>query len=275
MTEDNINKLLETGDLDQLEVIKDGYHFIRDLVTKYAQKKDLISINYKTDLKSGVRLDPIHYFTNDGLLEKTMYFYDSKPVLEVSEVYQYNSIDEQNTEMPISKRGIHSRTKTWRYYFEDGTLDETNTEGTYKEKSKIYKTDIEGLVVGAKRRHNIQIILSQRAGTLLVIMGVYQDSKSVKDAMRNLSAKYSANFQEFEKYGTENIFDDIANDTEFAWLNTYIPSNTDMANLVAAGQMSSAQVAQLQGAFAHFDLTNIQGMTIRQYFIEKLKGNTK
>lgn len=275
MSEENINSILESGDLEQLEVIKDGYHLIRELVTNYAKKKDLISINYKTDLKSGVRLDPIHYFTNDGLLEKTMYLHGSKPVLLVSEEYEYNQADEANSEMPISKRGIHNRTKTWRYYYEDGTLDETNTEGTYKEKSKIYKTDIEGLVVGGKRRHNIQIILSQRAGTLLVIMGVFQDSKQVKDAMRAVSNTHSTAFTEYEKFGTETIYDEISNDTTHQWLNTYIPTNQDLTNLVTAGQMSATQEAMLKNAFAYYDLTNIQGMTIRQYFIEKLKGNTK
>ena len=270
-----VNKLLVNADPEQLEVIKDGYHFIRSLITNYAKKKDLISINYKTDLKSGVRLDPIHYFTNDGLLKKTIYNYDSKPVLVVYEEYQYNSDDEANTTMPISKRGIHGRTKTWRYYFEDGTLDETNKEGTYKEKSKIYKTDREGLVVGGKRRKNIQIILSGRAGLLLVIMGVYTNVKDVKDQMRNVSAKYSSSFQEFEKYGTENIFTDIENDNEFSWFNTYIPTDVDMTNLVTAGQMSATQQGMLKGAFQHYELTNIQGLTVRQYFLEKLKGNIK
>jgi len=272
---DKINDLLVSGDLQQLSVISDGYHLIRDLVTPYAKKKDLISINYKTDLKSGVRLDPIYYFTNDGLLEKTMYLYENNPVITVYESYQYNTTDEANSNMNISKRGIHSRTKIWRYYFEDGSLDESNKEGTYKEKTKKYSTDIEGLIVGAKRRNNIQIILSQRAGTLLVIMGVFSGTKEVKDAMRSVSAEYSADFQEYEKYGTELIIDKIASDTKYPWLNTYIPSDQNLANLVTAGQMSATQEGMLKGAFSAYDLTNIQGMTIRDYFVEKLKGNIK
>lgn len=274
-TEENINKILDSGNIESLEVIKNGFHFIRTLVTNYAKKKDLISINYKTDLNSGVRLDPVYHFTNDGLMDKTIYYYNDKPVLQVSEIYEYNKNDLNNSNMFLSKKGIHSRKKTWRYFFENGNLDLSNIEGTFKTKEKYYKTDIEGLVVGSKRRHNISIILSQRAGTLLVIMGIFPGAKEVKDAMRSISAKYSANFQEYEKYGTELIIDDIIKDTDFKWLDVYIPTNTDMSNMVAAGQMSISQKAMLEGALKFYNLTNIQGMNIRNYFCEKLKGNIK
>lgn len=272
---DDVNKILEQGNLSELSVIDKGFHYIRKLVTNYAKTKDLISINYKTDLKSGVRLDPVHHFTNDGLLDNTVYLFEDKPVLNVSEIYSYSKTDMENKDMPLSKKGIYSRTKIWRYYLEDGTLDESNDEGTYKEKKKLYKTDIESLTIGSRRRHNIQIILSQRAGALLVILGVFQESKEVQDAMRNISATYSANFQEYEKYGTELIFDDILNDTTYSWLDTYVPTDIDLNNMVIAGHINEQTKAIIQGTFNTYDLTNIQGMTIRNYFVEKLKGNMK
>lgn len=272
-TEESINQALEDGSEETLRLINNGYHYLRSLVTRSAKKKDLISIDYKTDLSSDIRLDPVYYFTNDGLIDKTIYFYDEKPVLEVQEIYKYNSVDEQNTSMNISKRGIHSRKKIWKYYFENGSLDSSNKEGTFKIKEKFYRTDIEGLVVGQKRRHNISIILSQRAGTLLVILGKFSDSKEVKDAMRSISAQYSSNFQEYEKYGTENIIDDILNDKNYPWLDTYIPTDANLADMVIANQINYTTKAIIQGAFQKYNLTNIQGMTIRNYFCEKLKGN--
>lgn len=265
-------ELMSQGDY---EFASQKLHLLRALVTLPESKKTLTSINYKSELRSGVRLTPAFHLTNDGLLEKTIYYYDGKPIIKISEDYSYNTVDEANTEMPISKRGIHKRLKKWEYYFEDGTLDESGDLGTFKVKEKLYLTDREGLVIGGKRRFNIQITLSERAGTALVIMGVFSDSKEVKDAMRNISATYSSNFNEYEKYGTESIYEDIQNDTSFSWLNTYIPTEQDLNNMVSAGQMSATQQAMLNGAFNAYDLASLRGLTIRQYFIEKLKGNLK
>lgn len=280
-TEESINSLLSKGDIESLDLVKDGYHYLRELVTNYARKKELVSINYKTDLQSGVRLRPEFHFTNDGLIDKTIYYYETKPVLCVTEYYTYSTKDDETVIQ--SKKGISSRKKVWEYFFEDETLDDRDTkegrEGrdrvTSKEKIKTYDTDIQGLVVGERRRKNIQVILSQNAGTALIILGVFADETQIKNEMRTVSKQYSSGFTEYEKYGTEDILTEIENDTNFSWLNTYVPTSTDLTNMVTANQISATQSAQLQGALNAYGLSHIQGMTIRQYFIEKLKGNIK
>lgn len=280
MVEQDINEVLNSGDLELLEVIKDGYHYLRSLVTKTSKKKELISINYKTDLKSGIRLSPVYHFTKDGLMDKTIYYDDNnKPVLCVSEYYTYSVKDDETTIQ--SKKGIASRRKVWEYFYEDGTLDDRDTKAgleakdriTSKEKVKLYDTDMKGLIVGERRRKNISIILSQNAGTAMIILGVFANETEVKNAMRSVSKSYSADFTEYEKYGTEDILVSIENDTLYPWMNTYIPTSTDMTNFVTAGQMSEMQAQQLQGALNAYGVSQIQGMTIRNYFIEKLKGN--
>jgi len=145
-TEEHLNKLLEEGNISHLKKVEKGTHYIRTLVTDYARTKEVTSLNYKTDLKSGIRLDPVHYFTADGLLNYTIYLHGDIPVLRVSEVYEYNAADAANTEMNQSKKAIHSRNKIWEYYFEDGTLDTSDTDNsrdgedreTSKSKEKIY-----------------------------------------------------------------------------------------------------------------------------------------
>ena len=273
--EDKINEVLNKGNLEELKSVKNGYHILRGLVTEHASHKEITSINYKTELKSGVRLLPHHFFTNDGFLERTLYTYKDKPVLEIIEKYEYNAEDYSDTTIPWSKKGVISRTKTWKYYFEDGSLDNSGIEGTYKVKEKPYETDLQALIVGKKRRYNIQIILSQRIGTILVILGVFDTGAKVKEELRHLSKTYSVDFQEYEKYGSDDIYNSIEKDTLYSWFNVKVPTNQDIDNLISGNQISSEKGAMLKGAIEAYTLTNLQGLTLRQYFIEKLKGNEK
>lgn len=273
MESEEINEALKRGSQKELDLIKNGYHFLRSLTTTHTREKELVSINYKTDLKSGIRLEPFYHFTNDGLIDRTEYSYNGKPVLRVTEIYTYIPQNANDATVPPSKKGIEKRIKTWRYYFEDGTLDESNIEGTFKEKEKYYKTVTDEIQVGKRRRENIKIILSQRAGTILIIMGVFPDVKTANNTMRQMSLTYSINFQEYEHYGTDTIYEDIQNDTLYSWLNTYVPTTSDLIAMVNAGQMTQQQSDALSGAIQVYNLQSLQGLTIRQYFIEKLKGN--
>jgi len=280
-SEKYIDNLLDSGDLDQLEVVSNGVHYLKTLVTKGAQTKDITSINYKTELKSGIRLNPVFDFSNDGLLEQTIYYFEDKPVLKASEFYTYNQKDLENDQMMLSKKGIHSRNKLWEYYFEDGTLDTSDTDAgrtgedrlTSKEKPKVYETVIQGLKVGNKRREVIQMALSERAGICMILLGIFPSAKEVQEEMRLLSAKYSAGFQEYQKYGTEGIIDSILNDNTFSWMNTMFPTNVQLDQMEQAQMISTTQKTVILSMIDLYELQDIQGMTIRNYMIEKLKGN--
>lgn len=254
-------------------MIKKQY-YLRYLAIESTIQKEIIAIDYKNELRSGIRLIPKFYFTNDGLMDKTVYYWNDRPVLQVEEIYTYNLQDVADESVPISKRGISKREKTWRYYFDDGTLDESNDQDTYKIKYKEYD-DLQGLSVGQKRRFNIKYTLSNRAGTALVILGVFLGPKDAENSMREISATYGSNFNEYEKYGTENIFDDIETCDIYSWLDTYIPTSQDVNNMVLAGMISESQKNEMEYAFNLYDLESLRGMKIRNYFIEKLKGNLK
>jgi len=65
-----------------LEGVINGYvknsrkHILRSLCVDSVLNKDLTAINYKTELKTDVRLDAEVSLTNDGLIEETIYYYE-------------------------------------------------------------------------------------------------------------------------------------------------------------------------------------------------------
>ena len=265
-----------------LTAIVNGYvknakrHLLRSLCVDSVKNKDLTAINYKTELASGVRLDAEVSLTNDGLIKETIYFYEKdstkKSVIKVTETYEYHSSD---MAFNPTERGMYSQEKKWQYYFEDGTLD-VAVENT-KTKFKIYKTNRQILEVGHSRRSNVVARASTTMGSILVILGVFIDDatstgkKKAYDALRSLSRKFSTDFTEYKTYGTTDLYSSIANDTEFTWLNTHVPTK---AQLEASGK-TAAEGATYQGYVDALELNDMQDKSVRTYFVEKLKGNLK
>jgi len=265
-----------------LEGVINGYvknsrkHILRSLCVDSVLNKDLTAINYKTELKTDVRLDAEVSLTNDGLIEETIYYYEvdsaKKPVIKVAETYEYHSSD---MAFNPAERGMHSQEKKWQYYFEDGTLD--TSEKHTKTKFKEYKENRQILEVGYNRRSNVVARASTTMGSILVILGVFNDDetstgkKKAYDAMRSLSSKYSTDFTEYKTYGTTNLYSSIANDTEFTWLNVNVPTE---AQLVASGK-TAIEGATYQGYVDALELNDMQNKSIRTYFVEKLKGLVK
>jgi len=251
-------------------------HLLRSICVKSVKNKDLTAINYKTELTTGVRLDPEVKLTNDGLISETIYYNEKegfkKPVIKVSETYEYQSVD---MGFNPSERGMFSQEKKWQYYFEDGTLDtsENNTKIKYKE----YKTNRQILAVGYNRRNNVLSGASLTLSVMKIVLGIYEDDaistakKKAYDVLRSFSRKYSADFTEYKTYGTIDIYASIANDTEHTWLNTHVPTE---AQLIAAGK-TIVEGATYQGYVNALGLEDMQDKTIRTYFIEKLKGLVK
>ena len=248
-------------------------HLLRQLAVKSVGRKEIPAINYKTELKSGVRLIPEYTFTKDGLIDHVIYYYEinstKKPVIKVTETYQYQAAD---ATLNPSEKGIESREKKWHYYFEDGTLD-TDTNAS-KTKYKAYNSNRLIIEVGNKRRTNIVSILSEKLGAILVVLGVFTTDANgsakhkAYDALRNVSREFSTDFNEFKLYATKNIYTAITNNTSFTWFNTHVPTQ---AEFVASGK-TTAEGATYQATMNALGLQEAQGKKIKDYMIEKLKG---
>jgi len=251
-------------------------HVLRALCVESVLDKELTAINYKTELKSGVRLDTDITLTNDGLINETVYYYEKdsvkKPVIKIKEVYKYQTAD---LSLNPAERGMHSQEKTWQYYFEDGTLD-TSAEST-KVKLKVYKTNRQYLVVGQNRRENILASASKIVASAGLVMGYFKDDtvstgkKKAYDALRKISREFSTDFTEYKSYATTNLYDSIKNDKVFTWLDIRVPTK---AELITAGK-TAAEAETFQGYIDNLNLNGMQSKTIRTYFIEKLKGLVK
>ncbi len=251
----------------------DPKHLLKTLVVSSQERKEITAINYVTELKSGVRLVEEATLTNDGLVKETNYYYkegeERRPVLKITEVYEYRSGD---LEFNPAERGMYSREKKWQYYFEDGTLD-TEDRNT-KVKYKVYETNRQILDVGLKRRTNITRVLSEKVGAILVILGVFKDDeistakKKAYDALRILSREFSTDFTEYKAYATTDLYTAIENEPTLPWLDVFVPTQEQ---LIASGK-TEEEAAVFQSYIQGLQLYDMQGNTIRAYFIEKLKG---
>ncbi len=251
----------------------DPKHLLKTLVVTSQERKEITAINYVTELKSGVRLVEDVELTNDGLVKETNFYYkegeERKPVVKISEVYEYRNTD---LKFNPSERGMYSREKKWQYYFEDGTLDER--EKSAKIKYKVYETNRQILDVGLKRRTNITRVLSEKVGAILVILGVFKDDevstakKKAYDALRALSRQFSTDFTEYKAYATTDLYAAIESTTSLPWLDVFVPTQKQ---LIASGK-TEEEAAVFQSYITALELHDMQDNTIRNYFIEKLKG---
>jgi hypothetical protein len=251
----------------------DPKHLLKTLVVSSQERKEITAINYVTELKSGVRLIEEAALTNDGLVKETIYYYkdgeEKKPVVKITEAYEYRSGD---LEFNPSERGMYSREKKWQYYFEDGALD-TEEQNT-KVKYKVYETNRQILDVGLKRRTNITRVLSEKVGAILVILGIFEDDevstakKKAYDTLRVLSREFSTDFTEYKAYATTDLYAAIENESTLPWLDVFVPTQEQ---LIASGRTEEA-AAIFQSYVQALKLHDMQGNTIRSYFVEKLKG---
>lgn len=252
----------------------DPQHLLKTLVVPSQYDKEITAINYVTELQSGVRLIEDVTLTNDGLVQETIYYYkdgeERRPVVMVSEKYEYRNTD---LEFHPAERGMYSREKKWQYYFENGVLD-TSEENT-KVRFKMYETNRQILEVGLKRRTNITRVLSEKIGAILVILGVLVDDenstakKKAYDELRKLSREFSADFTEYKSYATTALYELIETESSLPWLNAFVPTKEQ---LIGSGK-TEEEATLFQSYIDALELNDMQGNTIRYYFVEKLKGN--
>ena len=254
----------------------DPKHLLKTLVVPSQYDKEITAINYITELQSGIRLTEDVTLTNDGLVKETIYSYkdgeEKRPVVMVSEKYEYRNTD---LEFFPAERGMYSREKKWQYYFENGMLD-TNEENT-KVRYKIYETNRQILEVGLKRRTNITRVLSEKVGAILVILGIFVDDenstakKKAYDELRKLSREFSTDFTEYKSYATTELYGLIETESSLPWLDAFVPTKEQ---LIGSGK-TEEEATVFQSYIDALELNDMQGNTIRYYFIEKLKGNVR
>ena len=239
-------------------------HYILGLVPPKIADKPLTAINYKTELLSNIRLEPVYYFSNDGLLTKTEYRHEwtdgegshSKLVIEITETYTTKTSD---ASLNPSERAIELRTKTWKWAFEDGILDEVNP----KVKEKPYTTSAQQRRVGTRRRENIISAFGDNVGMVLVFQGIATDEADANMKLKELARTFQTELDTYKIFGDEEIYQTISNDTSITWLDETVFSTP------------------LPGPLSPYDglydtlLVDMQGKTLRTYAIEKLKGLVK
>ena len=252
-------------------------------ITPSAVHKSLTSIDYKKDIVSGKIPQQVIELTNDGLLKSVDYILkdgvNNDLLVNVSDVYEYSQSDVDDPLINPSEYGIYSQTRTHRYYFEDGTLDLSDRVGSFKTKTKVYNTNRQALRIGRQRRRNIQVVLAENVGTVMIIFGIVDSSQGTSKAKRlafnllkDFSYVHSKDFSEYYKYATTDVYDSVTNEINFSWLDVKILTDSEIDLAVDGLAMTPEQGAQIKGALQLYKLTHMQGLTIREYMVEKLKG---
>jgi len=217
--------------------------------------KDFRSINYKTELKTGVSYNPVFTFHTSGamsgLIEKTDYYKNfvdmDNPgtlVIRVEEVYTL----EDAPQLYNSGRAILSRIKTWKYAtIPNGDLDEENV----KTKVKLYDTRKKRHDETVRRRNNILEQLIDNVGLAGVLSGTFADVTDAHENLTEIQIVYSAAMDAWLSSGHGTVYDDIANDTQLPWLE----------DTVADNPYTQAKVPWMIG------------IKYKDYIVDKIKGN--
>lgn len=238
-------------------------HRICDDVSNVIAEKPIYAINYKTELEPEIIYTPVFIIgdvgATAGLLERTEYYRDfvdndnkGTIVLQVEETY---IIDDSEVGADHTRKPVLSRTKTWKYYMDDGTIDETVS----KSKTKLYNTRTKRHKEGVKRRTNVIEQLIDNVGTagiLAAMAGATAGFTSEEDAHVKLTLLQERDADEFSSWTTSglgSLTSVVTNDNDTDWLDLVIPD------------------------FAHTQalVPWMIGLTLRYYIVEKLKGNIK
>lgn len=242
-------------DLSVLEVSTGGNggdtYYIKTLVNIHVKEKDVRDINYKTELKSGNKLHDVQEFSADGFLETTE-FYDGyvdpsnkgNNAIKITETY---TTDPAHASLYPSARAVETRNKTRAWYLTDGSLDELNIKTT----TKNYDTQAKKNNEGQRRRNNIINKLTENTAMGGIFSGVFADGNDAHVKLVDLMELHSGAFSTYITSGRGHIYDDLTAESSVAWLDT----------VVLDTPYTQAMVPQMIG------------MTLRNYILEKLKGN--
>lgn len=196
------------------------------------KSKELLSIDYKKELKDGKSLHPEHVIDSSGLIQSTTYFdgwidenNKGEKVIKVSEVYNLDT-----AETIPSANKVLERSKTWELFNTDDKLQTKK-----KTKVKKYDTFAKYHKEGKRRRENILDQAQIKIATSLLLTGESPDEDDAREKMTALYETYNAAFATYIKTGKGTIYDDLTNDTTYSWLDTTIPDNGTTQALIPDG----------------------------------------
>lgn len=236
-------------------------HRIRGLVVNSSKINDIFSIDYKRDLLSGIRLKPEFEFTNDGLLKNTKYYYeteDKQLVVFVDEEYVYSPKD---LDLNPSERAIIRREKKWHWTFQNGEID--NNSDNVKVKPKNYDTYAARISIGTRRRKNIIGRASENIATVLVLTGKASSTQDAVNKLRDFSRLNNDGLQAYTQYADTQIYEDI-NGLDYSWLDSILPPANNLPGVLLPYK-----------PLIETKLSDLQGKTVREYLVLKLKGLVK
>jgi len=211
----------------------DDYEIIDD-TDAHTKEKDFRSINYKTELKSGVTYTPVFIIhtsgVNAGLIEKTEYYrgfvdINNKGalVLVVEESY---TIDNTNPALDHTAKPVNERTKTWKHVRKSDSQIETDPD-KIKTKNKKYDTRRKRHIEGNRRRENVVEQLIDNVGLAGVLSGTFTDSDDAHDSLTALQELHSAAFSGWLNSGRGSLVSVIQNDATTTWLDDVVANNAN------------------------------------------------
>ena len=119
------------------------------------------------------------------------------------------------------------------------------------------------VLAGQKRRGNIIDQLIDNVGLAGIISGIFTDESDAHIKLTDLLTNHNPSFSAWKKSSRGSLYDDISADTT-AWLLSTV-SNT--ANQPAPYN-SAAPIAMTS-------VSHMQDLILRDYIVDKLKGNIK
>jgi len=219
---------------------------------------DHLYVNYKTGLKDGIGYTPVFIKheegINAGLIDKTEYYRgyvdeNNKGTLILSVKEEY-VIDDSEPTLPNSAKPAISRLKTWVHVKNGETiLDEINI----KSKPKLYNTREKRHREGERRRSNIMEQYIDHIGLAGILSGAFSGEQDAFNKLTAIQTLHSASFNSWKNSGRDPLYTDLENDTTTTWFDTIVPDNGTTQAMIPW----------------------IIGMTLRDYTIDKLKGNIK
>ena len=241
--------------IDKLD-IKKNYHIYND-VSSVIKLKNSHSINYKTELNSGVSYTPIFTIYDEGkysgLLQKTEYYKDyiddndrGTLVLVVEEAYV---LDESDLTLNHTEKPVQERVKTWKYATTDNVIDEIDV----KNKPKKYNTRRKRHIEGIRRRENIIEQFIDNVGLAGILSGVFVDANDAYEKLTLLQEYHASAFSSWTSSGKGSLIDAVENDNTNLWLNSVVLDNPSTQAMCPW----------------------MIGLTFKAYTKDKLKGNIK
>lgn len=240
--------------IDERQVAK--YEIENDVEDVIAYNKDVHSINYKTELKSGIAYTPEYVIYTSGShvghIEKTNYYRNyvdennkGDLVLVVEETYV---MDDSDLTLNYTARPCLSRTKTWKHVkISDGLVDDVNI----KTRTKLYNTRRKRRIEAIRRRENVIEQLIDHVGLAGVLSGSFVDADEAYDELTSMQELHAASFEGWISSGRGSLIDVVQNDATTTWLDDVIPDNPTNQAMIPW----------------------MIGLTFRAYIQEKLKGN--